>query len=75
MAGAVAGEIDEDVDPVGPYLCCQGFVRQMPDGPPEIGSPPERLGHLVLDRDAGIADDLERQTIVATKHRTENGGS
>jgi hypothetical protein len=71
IASRVSGQVDQDVDLVGADAIGELIVGPLQNASPPVGYIPERTGHLVLGRKAGIADNLEPRFVVVLEYRPE----
>src|SRR6266540_3879573 len=74
VSRGVAGQIDQDVDLVRPYLTGQPIVGPLRGVPPRIRNPLEVLREAVLGGRARIANDLEPRLVVVFEHGLEAEG-
>src|SRR5262245_64289757 len=68
IAFRVAGQINQNVDLIGPDAICQLIVGPLQSVPPSVGSLSEGDRYIVLDGCTGIADDFEAVFVVVLQH-------
>src|SRR4051812_19151924 len=68
IAFRVTGQIDQNIDLVGPDAICQLIVGPLLNGPPTVGQLSEGTRYIVFDGCTGIADDFEAALVVVLQH-------
>src|SRR3954469_11878832 len=68
IAFRVAGQVNQNVDLIGPDTICQLIVGPLLNGPPSVGQLSEGARYIVLDGCTGIADYFEAVLVVVLQH-------
>ena len=71
ISPTVAGEVDQQVDPIVADLPCRVIVRRRDDVSPDVSLAAQAIGQLIRFGDAGIAEHFDRVAVVMLEDRLD----